>query len=205
MVPRQSQSYRLCSGWRGRCHPEDSRMVPRQSQSYRLCSGWRRRCHPGDSRMVPRQSQSCAGLCTFMIAQVPLGCTLGDNHPFSRAHCQYHLYIRAVPNNQIFEYLIAGSNILLVFSGSTVSCVLILSFEYRIFEQNPNPNIRLPNYLKTHSPTIHVMIMQYIHIYITEWYFDWRFGSIITQSVWCYCIVSSTSSASTRTQITPIR
>ena len=30
------------------------------------------RCHPGYSPMVPRQSQSYVGLCTCMIAWVPL-------------------------------------------------------------------------------------------------------------------------------------
>ena len=39
-------------------------------------------CHLGYSPVVPRQSQSYAGLCTFMIACVPLGSTLGDNDPF---------------------------------------------------------------------------------------------------------------------------
>ena len=33
----------------------------------------RGRCHIGYSPVVPRQSQSDAGLCTFMIAWVPLG------------------------------------------------------------------------------------------------------------------------------------
>ena len=32
--------------------------------------------------MVPRQPQSYVGLCTFMIAWVPLGSTLGDDDPF---------------------------------------------------------------------------------------------------------------------------
>ena len=36
--------------------------------------------------MVPRQSQSYAGLCTFKIAWLPLGSTLGDNDPLSTSN-----------------------------------------------------------------------------------------------------------------------
>ena len=89
----------------------------------------------------------------------------------------------AVPNNRILEYSIDGSNIRLVFSGSnnriknTASTTKILNlyflivispiiliimwrnyqsavFKYRIFDRNPNPNIRLLYYSKSHSSSL---------------------------------------------------